>query len=325
MSISYLIILLILLAIPVVFLFAPSLSAGMMTPTHKREVKQFIFGAEKINSQANEIDQLNKKRSIIGKLSKNRIKRTTSRLTISKKLRYAQWPISQVTFHLSEILISIACILFTRPYLSDFLIFCLFFSGPVIMRMLLSSGVNKRFKKFDSDFPQFLLSIVGLLKTGMTPTNALESAAKGLDPKSLVRAEVNLMLERMRLGVPEEKSIGSFAETINHPEIELFIQALLISKRVGGTLSDTLERLAKQVRKRQFFRDSANAAVAMQRASSWLILIILILLEIYIYFTYPQLVVDAWNDPIGWTVWQSAFFLVIVSTIWSREVTKIKV
>lgn len=127
------------------------------------------------------------------------------------------------------------------------------------------------------------------------------------------------------MGIPEERSIGAFGEAINHPEIELFIQALLLSKRVGGGLSDTLERLAKQVRKRQYFRSAANAAVSLQRASLWMILGILVFLELYIYKVYPALVVEAWHNPSGWFVWQGAIVTIFMAILWSRSVTNIKV
>ncbi|MCB0331821.1 MAG: type II secretion system F family protein, partial [Bdellovibrionales bacterium] len=177
-------------------------------------------------------------------------------------------------------------------------------SGPFLMGFLLNRAVERRFKAFDQDYPQFLLSLVGLLKTGMNAMAALEAAANGLEQGSLVRSEVEIMMERLRFGVSEDRSIGSFGEDIYHPEIELFVQALLLSRRVGGTLSDTLERLAKQVRKRQYFRMAAQAAVGMQRGSIWFIIAILCALEAYLYVAYPRAVTDAINDDVGWVVWQ---------------------
>ena len=133
------------------------------------------------------------------------------------------------------------------------------------------------------------------------------------------------MVERLRFGVPEDKSIGSFGEDIYHPEIELFVQALLLSRRVGGTLSDTLERLAKQVRKRQFFRMSAAAAVGMQRGSIWIIILILVGLEVYLLFTYPQAVTGAWKDDLGKQVWQFGIVVILGGIFWVRQVTKIRI
>jgi tight adherence protein B len=189
----------------------------------------------------------------------------------------------------------------------------------------LNRSIEKRFKAFDADYPQMLLSLVGLLKTGMNPMGALEAASKGLDDGSLVRQEIELMIERLRFGVSEDKSIGSFGEDIFHPEIELFVQALLLSRRVGGTLSDTLDRLAKQVRKRQYFRSAANAAVGLQRGSIWFILGILVSLEVYLYIVYPESITGAINDEFGWQVWQGSIVVILLGLYWVRQVTKIRV
>ena len=133
------------------------------------------------------------------------------------------------------------------------------------------------------------------------------------------------MLERLRFGVSEDKSIGAFGEDIYHTEIELFVQALLLSRRVGGNLSETLDRLAKQVRKRQAFRATARAAVGMQRGSIWFILAIMVGMESYLYFVYPEGVVNALNDPIGWQVWQVGILVIIFGIWWVNQVTKIKI
>lgn len=318
-----------LLAAPVFFLFAPRFSAGLMAPTYEREVKTLIQGPRhgvNVEDPQAYLIRSKKRKAVIGKLADTARKRTsTSRLTIAKRLRYAQWPISAVLFHAIELGVSATLFTITHFYLGSIIQYLLVFSGPIILRSALNFAVDRRFKKFDADFPQFMMSIVGLLKTGMAPINAIESASLGLDPTSLVRSEVYTMVERMRIGIPEERSIGAFGENINHAEIELFIQALLLSKRVGGGLSDTLERLSRQVRKRQFFRSSANAAVALQRASLWMILGILVSLELYIYKMYPPLVVEVIYDATGWIVAQCAVVAICVGILWSRQVTKIKV
>jgi len=189
----------------------------------------------------------------------------------------------------------------------------------------LQSRIRKRTAKFDADFPQFLLSVVGMLKTGLNPVQALEAAVENLEPDSIVRQEVELMLERFRVGVPEDRSIGSFGEDINQPEIELFVQALILSRRVGGNLSETLDRLAKQVRRRQYFRQSANAAVGMQRGSIWFILAVLVALQAYLYTVWPESVTLTWTHPTGRKVGQAGLIAIILGIFWVRQVTKLRV
>lgn len=258
-------------------------------------------------------------------LEKMAHKTVDSRLTLVKKLKFAQWPISPLTFRVAQVILSSIAFYFTYMHLNRFFQLLSLFTGPLIMGWLISMFIERRFLAFDQDYPAFLLSLVGLLKTGMNPMGALEAAAQGLEEGSLVKQEVELMLERLRFGVSEDKSVGSFGEDIFHPEIELFVQALLLSRRVGGTLSDTLDRLAKQVRKRQYFRRSAVAAVGLQRGSIWFILGILFGLEVYLYFMFPESVIDAWKDDMGWQVWQGGIACIILGIYWVRQVTKIRV
>ena len=253
------------------------------------------------------------------------VKSAGSGLTIEKKLKFAQWKMSEKTFKVYSIVISVCC--FLVAFLKFNIIYqaASFFLGPMVMDAFVMRAVNKRFKRFDNDYAAFLLSLVGLLKTGMNPLQALQTAAESMEDESLVRFEVEIMLERLRLGVSEDKSIGAFGEDINHSEIELFVQALLLSRRVGGTLSDTLDRLAKQVRRRQYFRMQAVAAVGLQRGSVWFIISIMAALLTYIYIALPVFVNEAIANPTGWQVWQTCLAIMALGIFWVRKVSNIKV
>jgi tight adherence protein B len=252
------------------------------------------------------------------------MKMANSELTLAKKLKFGQWKMSQKTFHLYSAAVSFALFLIAFAKLNMIYQVLALFVGPSFMNSLLMRSVMARFKRFDKDYPPFLLSLVGLLKTGMNPMQALGTAAKSLDEDSLVREEVELMLERLRLGVAEERSIGAFGDEIYHAEIELFVQALLLSRRVGGTLSDTLERLAKQVRRRQYFRMMAVAAIGLQRGSIWFIIVIQVTLMTFIYFILPRFIVESLQHPIGWQVWQFGAAVMMLGMYWVRKVSNIR-
>ena len=246
-------------------------------------------------------------------------------LTLAKKMRYARWKMPPLIFRILQVGISVVAVLLAQIKFDWPLVFAAAFSGPVIMNLILHFSIDRRFGKFDKDYPAFLLNVVSMLKIGMNVTGALQSASEGLDQDSLVREEVDLMLDRLKMGVSEEKSIGAFGEDILHPEIELFVQAVILSRRLGGNLSETLERLAAQVRSRQHFRQSAKAAVGLQRGSIGVILCIMVALELYIYFTSPELITSAFDDPLGWLIWQGAIVAILIGIYWVKIVTNIKI
>jgi len=264
--------------------------------------------------------------SIFQTAAESKVEKTVnSKLTLEKKLKFATWKIPPLMYRV--IVVAISLLAFSVISLKFNIVMQGFslLTGPIFMGWLINYCIDRRFRAFDRDYPPFLLSLVGLLKTGMNTMAAIEAGAQSLEEGSILRQEVELMNERLRFGVSEDKSIGSFGEDIYHPEIELFVQALLLSRRVGGNLSDTLDRLAKQVRKRQYFRSSAHAAVGLQRGSIWVIIGILVALEVYLLFVYPEAVKGAWKDEMGWQVWQFGVVVILLGIFWVRQVTKIRV
>ena len=249
-----------------------------------------------------------------------------NKLTLQKRLKFAQLShIPPFVFAITQMVISVTAFLIARQYFYILLQLMALTLGPLIVNAFINFRVSSRFKRFDKDFPPFLLSFVGMLKTGLNPMQALEACAVNLEDTSLVRQEVELMLERLRLGVSEERSIGSFGEDVNHAEIELFVQSLLLSRRVGGNLSETVDRLARQVRKRQYFRASAQAAVGLQRGSILFILAILVSLEGYLYLAWPECVITTWTDPTASKVAQGGLTMIMFGMYWVLQVTKIRV
>jgi tight adherence protein B len=245
--------------------------------------------------------------------------------TLARRLVYARWPISDYQFRAIQVAVTILLAIPAFQFGNNAIRVLVLFLAPSILNSILEYSINKRFKAFDKDYPPFLLQYVSLLKTGMATIPGLEAAAKGLEEDSLMRSEVELLIDRLRLGLTEEQAINAFGEDIRHPELELFIQSLLLSKRVGGQLSNTLERLAKQVRKRQQFRDEAVAAVGLEQNSMYAIAFIMTLLMSYITFAQPELVLPALKDPQGINILQWGVALIIFGFYWSRKVTNIKV
>lgn len=248
-----------------------------------------------------------------------------SKVILKMKLKYAKLPILPIHFRIFQIVLTVFFLVPSVVFQSKIFILLGLALGIVLSNSALDYLVEKRFNAFDKDYPVMLLSLVGLLKTGLNTLSALEAAAKGLPEEALVRREVELMLERIRLGLDESQAIGAFGEDIPHPEIELFVQALLLSTTVGGKLSDTLERLSKQVRMRQQFRKQAVGAVAMERGSTYVIGAIMSALMVYLSYSSPELVLPAFKDPLGQKLFQWGISVIVLGFLWSRKVSNIKV
>ncbi len=250
---------------------------------------------------------------------------TGSKMTLEKKLKYAKLPITAVQVRIIQVIITMAVFIPAYKFLTIYLQALILILVPPLVISVVDFFKNRRFAAFDADYPVLLMSYVSLLKTGMNAIGGLEAAAKGLDEGSLVRSEVELLIERLRLGLTEEQAIGAFGEDIAHPELELFVQGLILSRRVGGQLSQTLERLAKQVRKRQQFRKQAVAAVGMEISSIYVIAVIMTLLLCYLAYSSPELIMGAFEHETGRKIFQAGVAIILGGFWWSKQVTKIKI
>ncbi len=320
MEIIFLIIFLVLLIVAVIFYF------GLFSKEDKESNVRNIVESQRFAPDRKSEAAATNRRSIKDLAAEeNKVRKISSAsLSLEKRLRYAQWTLQPTIFYVLMVLISLLSLLLVSIKFNIIIKLVSLSVGPLVMYGLLNGAMMARFRKFDADYPSFLLSFVGLLKTGMNPIQALKAAAEGLEPGSLVKYEIDLMLERLRIGIPEDQSIGSFAEDIYHEEIELFVQTLLLSRKVGGNLSETIDRLAKQVRKRQYFRSSAHHAVGMQRGSIWLILGVLAFILGFIYLKAPDIINDSVNHEVGWQVWQMGLLAIIAGVFWIKVVTKIR-
>ncbi len=242
-----------------------------------------------------------------------------------KLIYYARWPITAGQFAVIKWATTAIVIAGIYAFVQIPLIILTFIMSPLLIHSLLERAVRKRFNSFDKDYPDFLMSLVSRIKSGMNSFTAIDSASSGFDERSLLRAEVMLMLERVKIGIPEESAIGEFGETVPHPEIELFVQALILSRRVGGNLSQTIERLAKQVRKRQEFRKKAIAAVSMERASGFMVAGIMTITLFLVSFMSPDLITGAFETETGQLTFQSGILLVGLGFYLSKKITEIKV
>ncbi len=254
--------------------------------------------------------------------------KTTKDITkpgLDRLIYYARWPITAVQFKIIKWATTSIIMLGIYPFVQIPLMILAFIMTPLLVDTLLHRAVRKRFDSFDKDYPDFLMSLVSRIKSGMNSFTAIDSASSGFDGNSLLRAEVMLMLERVRIGIQEESAIGEFGETVPHPEIELFVQALILSRRVGGNLSQTIERLARQVRKRQEFRKKAIAAVSMERSSGFMIAGIMTAILAGITYMAPDLILGSFDTQFGQKTFQSGLLLVGLGFYFAKIVTNIKV
>jgi Flp pilus assembly protein TadB len=178
---------------------------------------------------------------------------------------------------------------------------------------------------FERDYPAFLLALASSIRTGLDPLQALIESAKLFNVESTLSREIEKLRKQIEQGSEESTAIADFASSISHPDIPLFRTAYLLARQHGSSLAECLQRLARITRHRQSFRRKAKSAVAMQKLSAFGIGACAILICLIQSLANPQIVFEAWTNPLGQKLLIIGIVLIIFGLVWMMRLTKSRI
>jgi tight adherence protein B len=124
---------------------------------------------------------------------------------------------------------------------------------------------RRRLNTLFVQFPDALAMLVRAVRVGIPISEGIRNvAAESADPTG---REFALVVDQIALGVTLEEALHGLAGRNKLPEYGFFATALALQSETGGTVSDTLERLAEVIRKRVALRGHARALASEARTS----------------------------------------------------------
>lgn len=180
----------------------------------------------------------------------------------------------------------------------------------------------ERAERFEKDYTALLLSLASAVRTGLDPLQALcdsnELFAEGCE----IRKELEALKSAVQQGRAEEAALRKFGQTIRHPDIELFRTGFILARREGSSLSECLQRLCRVTRQRQSFRRKISGAVAMQRLSSYGIVVCAGLIGLIQAVTNLQAFRETLADPLGIKALSVGTALIVIGLVWMLRLTR---
>ena len=123
-------------------------------------------------------------------------------------------------------------------------------------------------RDIERDLPALLTSIASSVRAGIDPLAAVIAAHEYLPRGSILSKELEQVGHALSEGRDEEMVLEQFLAVYRNQEAELFKRCLILSRRHGGALAESLHRITKVARQRQSFRRKTRAALAMHRMSA---------------------------------------------------------
>ena len=166
--------------------------------------------------------------------------------------------------------------------------------APVLLLRLAQSRYQRQFLDI---FPDALDLIVRAVRAGLPAPEAIELAAR--EVRTPVGSEFRRMLSEMRIGVEMEDALQDAADRIRVPDFRFFVVSLLLQRRTGGGIAETLSNLSTIIRQRKALRLKARALTAEATASATVVATLPFVAGVGLFLINRQLMSVLFVDPRG--------------------------
>jgi tight adherence protein B len=182
---------------------------------------------------------------------------------------------------------------------------------------------QRRFAKFEEQFPEALDLISRALKAGHAFATGLKMAADELEEP--VGPEFRKTFDEQNFGLPLKDSLMNLMERIPSLDVRFFVTAVLIQRDTGGNLAEILENLASVVRERFKILRQVRVYTAHGRFTGWVLLALPAALAVVLSFINPDHMNLLFRERLGQTLLGVAAVMQFIGYMWIRQIIKIEV
>jgi tight adherence protein B len=131
---------------------------------------------------------------------------------------------------------------------------------------------QRRFARFEDEFPDALESMCRALRAGQPLSAAIELLAYESPPA--VAREMRKAYEEWKLGMPWEQALDNLAARLPVPDVSLFVAAVKLHSKTGGKLGQILGSLAESMREANALTGEVRAVAAHGRLTATILTLI---------------------------------------------------
>jgi tight adherence protein B len=195
--------------------------------------------------------------------------------------------------------------------------------GWLSMRLIVMFRISRRRTAFADQLPDVLQLVAGALQTGFSLPQALDAVVR--ENAQPAAGEFSRALAETRIGGELEVAMNKVADRMNSTDLRWTVMAISIHRQVGGNLVEVLRNTVDTMRERAQVRRQVRALSAEGRLSAYVLIALPILLGAYMFLAKRDYIRPLYTTPVGLVMLIGAAVLVVVGSIWMRNVIKLEV
>jgi tight adherence protein B len=195
--------------------------------------------------------------------------------------------------------------------------------GLLAPKLLLWYLKRRRDRRFDEQLVDMLLNMGNSLKAGFSLPQSLELIAREMD--NPMGQEVRLVVQEMRLGVPMEEALGHLYDRMPSQDLDLIVTSILISRDVGGNLTEVFDNIAYTIRERHRIEGKIRALSAQGKLQGFVICCIPPAIAVALHYFAPRVIEPLFTEVLGWATMAVIVVLMAIGIRWIYKIVAIEV
>jgi tight adherence protein B len=181
----------------------------------------------------------------------------------------------------------------------------------------------KRFRKFESQFPDALDSLSRALRAGHPFSAALEIVAN--EAEAPVSTELRAAAIEGNFGTSWQQALENLAQRVPLLEVNMFAAAVQLHNRTGGKLSEVLGTLAEGMREAGSLKGEIRAIAAHGKLTGMILTILPVVIAIMMMVVNPEYLAVLFRHPAGKYLLTAAIVCLAIAHFVIRRIVDIKV
>jgi tight adherence protein B len=194
--------------------------------------------------------------------------------------------------------------------------------GMVVVMLYLVVLRNRRSRAFLEQLPEAVSLLSRSVHAGESLEQAMRTVAQHTaDP---LAGEFRQCAMQFDMGLSVESTMRALIRRVPLAEMQILASTLIVQRRAGGHLAETLDTLVRVIRDRLNYQRHFRATTAAARLSALLIGIGGPLIAVAIWTWQPQYLRLLTSSPEGRTLLVIAFVLYLVGLVWALRLLRPK-
>ena len=198
-----------------------------------------------------------------------------------------------------------------------------FLLGFRIPDVVVTNTKKKRMRQLNSQLPESLTILSNGLRAGFSFIQAMNVAATEME--SPIRDEFLRIIRDNSIGKTLDDALMDFSNRTDDEDIDMFVTALIIQRKVGGNLAEILDTIAATIRDRTRIRGEVKTLTAQSKISAIIISLLPFGIAIFLLAVNPEYIMELFQSTIGVILVVLAIFFQIVGAFIMMRLADIEI